>query len=63
MCLEPPDLSDLDETDEEVDTELLSLLKLQSGEGEGVRVGAAHGSHHPWATVPATLWYPPSVIV
>ena len=42
------DLLDLDDTDEEVDTELLSLLNPWSGEGEGVRVSAAHGSHHIW---------------
>ena len=45
VCLEPTDLSDLDDTDEEVDIELLSLSNPQSGEGEGDEVSAAHGSH------------------
>ena len=35
-CLEPPDLSDLDDTDEEVDTELQSLSNPQSGEGKAM---------------------------
>ena len=34
-CLEHPDLLDLDDTDEEVDVELQSLLNPQSGEGKG----------------------------
>ena len=46
-CLEPPGLSDFDDTDEEVDAELWSLLNPQSGEGEGDRDGAAHNSHCP----------------
>ena len=48
-CLEPPHLSDLDDTDEEVGTELLSLLNPSSSEGEGDRVGAAHRSYHIWS--------------
>ena len=48
MVLMPgvPDLSDLDDTEEEVDTELLSISNPQSGEGVGV--GAAQGSHCHW---------------
>ena len=42
----PPDLLDHEDTDKEVDTELLSFSILWSGEGEGVRVGAAHRSCH-----------------
>ena len=34
-CQEPSNLSDCDDTNEAVNTELLSLLNLQSGEGEG----------------------------
>ena len=34
-CLEPPDLSDLDDTNEEVDAELQSLSNPWYGEGEG----------------------------
>ena len=34
-CWEPSNLSDCDGTDEAVNTELLPLLNLQSGEGEG----------------------------
>ena len=44
--LEPPDLLDLDDTDEEVDAELQSHLNPQSGEGEGDGVG--------WPIVPIT---------
>ena len=46
--LEPPDLLDHDDTDEEVDTELLSLSNPLSSEGEGVRVSSAHSSHCIW---------------
>ena len=42
VCLEPPDLSDLDDTDEEVDTELLSLLNPWYGEGEDDGGGPLH---------------------
>ena len=38
-CLEPPDPSDTDATDEEVDAELLSLSNPQSDKREGDRVG------------------------
>ena len=34
-CWEPSDLSDCDNTDEDVDIEILLLLNPQSGEGEG----------------------------
>ena len=34
-CLDPSDWSDLDDIEDVVDNELLSLLKSQSGEGEG----------------------------
>ena len=47
-CLEPPNLLDLDNMDEEVDAELWSLSNLQSGEGKGDGGGAAHNSHCPW---------------
>ena len=47
-CLEPPDLSDLDDTDEEVDTELWSLLNPWSGECEGDGGRVAHMSHPTW---------------
>ena len=59
MCLEPPDLLDLDDTDEEVNTELLSLLNLQSGEGEGDGVvqpmGLATSGHGPCCIVVPAL--------
>ena len=42
-ALEPPDLSDLDDMDEEVDTKLWSLSNPWSGEGEGNMCGAAIG--------------------
>ena len=38
-CLEPPDLSDLDDTNKEVDAELCSLLNPCSGKCEGDGVG------------------------
>ena len=41
-CLEPPNLLDLDDTNEDVDTELLSLLNPWSSEGEGAEGCAAH---------------------
>ena len=44
---------DLDETDEQVDTELQSISNLQSSEGEGDGDGAAHRSHSNW------LWSQP----
>ena len=47
-CLELPDLSDLHDTNEEVDGELWSLSNPQSGEGEGNMGGAAHRSHLIW---------------
>ena len=34
-CLDPSEQSDLDNIEDIVDNELLSLLKPQSGEGEG----------------------------
>ena len=34
-CQDPSDLSDLDDIEEAVDNELLSLLKPQSREGDG----------------------------
>ena len=46
--LEPPDLLECDDTDEKVDTELLLFSNPWSDEGEGVRVGATHGSHCLW---------------
>ena len=39
VCLEPPNLWDLDDTDEEGDAELQSLSYLHSGKGKGDRVG------------------------
>ena len=48
-CQEPPDLSDCDDTNEDVDTELLSFLNQWSSEGEGVGGCATHGSHHHWS--------------
>ena len=45
--LDPPDLSDLDDSDEEVNAVLWSLLNPQSGKREGERGGAAHNSHCP----------------
>ena len=48
ICPEPRDLSDHDDTDEEVNTELLSFSNLLSSKGEGNRVGAAHRSHCLW---------------
>ena len=47
-CLEPPDLSDLDDTNEDVDTELLSLSNLTSSDGEWVGGYATHRSHCHW---------------
>ena len=47
-CLEPPNLSDLNDTDEEVDTELWSLLNPWSGKGEGDWGGVTCNSHCPW---------------
>ena len=47
-CLEPPDLLDLNETDELVDTELMSLSNPWSHEGEEDGVGATQGSCHLW---------------
>ena len=47
-CLEPLDLLDLDDTDEEIDAELWSLLNPWSGEGKGDEGGAAHNSCCPW---------------
>ena len=47
-CLEPPDLLDLDDTDEEVDTELSSLSNTQSGAGKGDGGVAACSSHCLW---------------
>ena len=46
--LEPPDPSDTDATDEEIDAELLSLLNLWSDESEGVWGGATPNSHCLW---------------
>ena len=46
-CLEPPNLSGLEHTDEEAGTELWSLLNLWSGKGEGDEGGATHDSHCP----------------
>ena len=46
-CLEPPDLLDLDDTDEKVDPVLWSLSNPWPGEGEGERGGAAHNCHSP----------------
>ena len=43
---------DHDDTDQEVDNELLSLSNPKSGKGEGVGVGAAHGSCCLWLLVP-----------
>ena len=42
--MEPPDLLKCDYTDEEGDTELLSLSNPQSSGSEGVGNGAAHRS-------------------
>ena len=47
-CLEPPDTSDTDATDEEVDAELLSLLNLWSDKSKGDWGGATHN--------PCLLW-------
>ena len=47
-CLEPPNFSDIDATDEEVDAELLSLSNPWSDESEGEWGGATHNSHCPW---------------
>ena len=47
-CLGPPDLSYLDDTDEEVDTELRSLSNQQSSDGNGDGGGVAHRYHHLW---------------
>ena len=47
-CLEPPNLSDIDDTDEEVDTEFWSLLNPQCDESKGDWGGATHNSHCPW---------------
>ena len=43
-CLEPPDLSDLIDTHEEVDSKLWSLSNPQSGQSVGNGGGAAHNS-------------------
>ena len=50
-CLEPTGITDLDDTDEEVDTELWSLSNPWSGpgEGDGGGGGAAHRSSSPLA--------------
>ena len=48
-CLEPPDLSDTDATDEDVDTELLSLSTPWSDESKGDQGGATHNSHCLWS--------------
>ena len=58
LKLEAPDLSDLVDTEEEVDTELPSLLHPQSSEGEGVGVGAAQGSccHWPQSWQHCDVW-------
>ena len=57
-CLGPPDLSDLDDTDEEADTELWSLSNLQSGEGESDGGGAAHRSQSwPHCNAQPCSWY------
>ena len=54
-CQEPSDLSDCDDTDEAVNTKLLSLSNPLSGEGEVVGVATALGSfaatHNPCLTV------------
>ena len=47
-CLEPPNPSNIDATDEEVDAELLSLSNPWSDEGKGDWGGATHNSHCLW---------------
>ena len=47
-CLEPPNLLDLDATNEDVDTELVSLLNPWSGDDEWVGGCATYRSHHWW---------------
>ena len=47
-CPEPPNLSHLDDTDQEVDTKLLSISNPWCGEGDGDGVMAAQGSHFLW---------------
>ena len=60
-CLKPLDLSDLDDTDEEVDAELQSLSNPQSGNGKGGRGGLTHSPHCPWpwsfCNVQPHSWY------
>ena len=48
-CLEPPDFTDTDATDEEVDAELLSLSNPSSDQGKGDWGGATHNSHCVWS--------------
>ena len=47
-CLDHPDLSDIEDTDDEVDTVLLSLSILWSDESKGYWGGATHNSHCLW---------------
>ena len=61
-CLETPDLLDLDYTNEDVDTELLSLLNPQSGDSKWVRGCATHRSHCWWLQLwPHCCTLPPSL--
>ena len=43
-CLEPPNLSHTDTTDEDIDAELLSLWNPRSDENKGDQGGATHNS-------------------
>ena len=56
-CLEPPNLSDTDATDEEVDAELMSLSNPWSDESEGNSGGATHNSCGFWSQPQPCSWW------
>ena len=56
-CLEPPNLSDTDTTDEEVDAEPLSLSNPGSDESKSNWGGATHNSHCLWSWSQPHSWW------